>query len=244
MLVHVHRRVFKLKMQIRIVYLLLILSFFNLANSRTLSYLSNIKQNSPGKMKELKHYVTLANDPKSSLPKSFTVCSSVLIKFTDSVTNVFTFLKQDGSAWFEIDIPTKMRMYQTLSEQILVWYENPVTREQGREYFIDTILPIVPHSWYHLCLGLDTVSGLLRIVVNGRLVVNEEKEYFKDTTESKPASVEGKILIFKGYHAGFWYQHWGTVSNLNIFSSMMSLDDMEKRTSGGEDCYSPGDYLQ
>ena len=93
-------------------------------------------------------------------------------------------------------------------------------------------------------MGLDTVSGLLRIVVNGVEVVNEEKEYFKHTTESKPASVEGKILIFKGYHAGFWYQHWGTVSNLNIFSSMMSLDDMEKRTSGGEDCYSPGDYLQ
>ena len=147
---------FKFKMQIRIVYLLLILSLFNLANSRTLSYLSNIKQNSPGKMKELKDYVTLANDLKSNLPKSFTVCSSVLIKFTDSVTNVFTFLKQDGSAWFEIDIPTKMRMYQTLSEQILVWYENPVTREQGREYFIDTILPIVPHSWYHVCMGLDT----------------------------------------------------------------------------------------
>ena len=231
-------------MQIRIVYLLLILSLFNLANSRTLSYLSNIKQNSPGKMKELKDYVTLANDPKSSLPKSFTVCSSVLIKFTDSVTNVFTFLKQDGSAWFEIDIPTKMRMYQTLSEQILVWYENPVTREQGREYFIDTILPIVPHSWYHLCLGLDTVSGLLRIVVNGRLVVNEEKDYFEDTTDWKPTSVAEKILIFKGYLGGFWYQYRGSFSNMNIFSSMMSVEDMVTRTSGGDTCDTPGDYLR
>ena len=110
--------------------------------------------------------------------------------------------------------------------------------------FPDTGIPIVPHSWYHICMGLDTVSGLLRIVVNGVEVVNEEKEYFRNSTHWKPTSLKGRILQFKGYCSGFWYQHRNIFSNLNIFSSMMSVEDMVTRTAGGEACDSPGDYLR
>ena len=49
------------------------------------------------------------------------------------------------------------------------------------------------HSWYHICLGLDTVTGLLRITANGRLIVNEENKYFKNTTSIKPKSLVGKV---------------------------------------------------
>ena len=60
--------------------------------------------------------------------------------------------------------------------------------------FLDTGILINPHSWYHICMGLDTVSGLLRIVVNGREVVNMEKEYFRNTTSWKSDTVDGKVL--------------------------------------------------
>ena len=43
-------------------------------------------------------------------------------------------------------------------------------------------------------MGLDTVSGLLRIVVNGVQVVNEEKDYFRNTTHRKPTSVKGRLV--------------------------------------------------
>ena len=102
----------------------------------------------------------------------------------------------------------------------------------------------MPHSWYHICLGLDTESGLLRIVVNGVEVVDEQKDYFRNTTHWKPVSVKENILVFKGYVGGFWYQFRSTFSNLNIFSSMMSVEDMVTRTAGGEGCDSPGDYLR
>ena len=221
----------------------------NVAFGENMLYLSNAKFGPVvwGEESKIVDYVTLANDQVGNLPNSFTICSSYFMKFVQSSHQVIEMLKQDGSPWFTLAIETGQRNTNTFSETVKLWlppkgsytsYHQDLFREAH------DMVPIVPHSWYHVCMGLDTVSGLLRIVVNGRLVVNEEKEYFKHTTESKPASVEGKILIFKGYHAGFWYQHWGTVSNLNIFSSMMSLDDMEKRTSGGEDCYSPGDYLQ
>ena len=87
------------------------------------------------------------------------------------------------------------------------------------------------------------VSGLLRIVVNGRKVVNMEKEYFRNTKQWKPRSLAGKIIVFKGYSGGFWYQFRSTFANMNIFGSMMSVEDMVTRTSGGEGCDSQGDYL-
>ena len=52
--------------------------------------------------------------------------------------------------------------------------------------------------------------------------------------------------MFKGYNDFMkWIQYRGTFSNMNIFSTMMSVEDMVKRTSDPEtDCASPGDYLR
>ena len=97
---------------------------------------------------------------------------------------------------------------------------------------------------YHICLGLDTVSGLLRIVVNGREVVNMEKDYFRATVGWQPRSLAGRLVVFKGSSGGFWYQYRSTFSNMNIFGSMMAVEDMVTRTAGGEGCDSPGDYLR
>ena len=125
-----------------------------------------------------------------------------------------------------------------------ICFENPSTGKIEREYFSKSVIPIVPHSWFHICMGLDTVSGLLRIVVNGIEVVNEEKQYFKNTTHWKPKSLKGSVLQLMGYAGGFWYQHRSMFSYMNIFKSMMSTDDMVKRTSGGEECFIQGDYLR
>ena len=115
----------------------------------------------------------------------------------------------------------------------------------GRFLLIKVIFSSLPPR-YHICFGLDTESGLLRIVVNGVLVVNEEKDYFRATAAWTPRSLEGKLVVFKGYWGGFWYGYRSTFSNMNIFSSMMAVEDMVTRTAGGKDeaCASPGDYLR
>ena len=128
------------------------------------------------------------------------------------------------------------------SEELQVWYQDPETNENLPIGFSDTGIPIVPHSWYHVCLGLDTESGLLRIVVNGVKVVDEEQEFFRNTSAWKPQSLAGKLLVFKGYNFA-WTQYRGKFTNMNIFSSMISLEDMMMRTSGVGDCTGPGDYL-
>ena len=142
----------------------------------------------------IKDYVTLANDPNGNLPDSFTVCSSVYVKYCTSNKGIIQMLKKDGTPWYSVEIFTTDRQYDRQSEKILLWFENPTTGKLSSEAFSKANIPIVPHSWYHICLGLDTVSGLLRIVVNGRMVVNEAKEYFKNTTSWRPNSVAGKVF--------------------------------------------------
>ena len=223
------------------------LAILKIGNGNTLQYFSNeklVKENIYGAEHLINEYVTLLNDPKANLPNSFTVCTSILSKYKTTAIAFFEMYKEDGTHWFLLQVGTTKRDYKNPSETVTIWYENPTTGSHGQEDFEDATIPIVPHSWYHLCMGLDTESGLLRIVFNGVEVVNEEKDYFKNTTEWKPKSVNGKILQFKGKMGLGWYQHRATFSNLNIFSTMMSVNSMVERSSGGDSCSSPGDYLR
>ena len=131
----------------------------------------------------------------------------------------------------------------TKSEGVQIWYEDPLTGNKLTFQLEDTGVPIVPHSWYHVCLGLDTVSGMLRIVVNGIEVVNEEKAEFRNTSDWRPGSLDGNILVFKEFFTSFWAQKRGKFSNMNVFAFMISLEDMMLRTSGEADCTGAGDYL-
>ena len=54
--------------------------------------------------------------------------------------------------------------------------------------------PVVPQTWYHICVGINTISGLLRIVDNGYLALDEEIEIFKNTSSIKPEDISGKLL--------------------------------------------------
>ena len=227
-------------------FLFIFLFVINVIKSKGLLYYTNFKFEKIvfGAENLMKDYVTLANDPKADLPDSYTVCNSVFVKFPTTASSVIEMLKNDGSHWYLLELKHTDRIYEKFSENVEISLENPSTGKHEREFFSKSVIPIVPHSWFHICMGLDTVSGLLRIVVNGIEVVNEEKEYFKNTTHWKPKSLKGAILQFMGYAGGFWYQHRSMFSYMNIFKSMMSTDDMVKRTSGGEECYIQGDYLR
>ena len=48
-----------------------------------------------------------------------------------------------------------------------------------------------------------------------------------------------------GQKAGGWLQYKSRFTNMNVFSSVMPVEEMIKRTSqSGNSCYSPGDYLR
>ena len=218
----------------------------NFVSGKSIKYFSNFKFENVvfGEESLMKDYITLAKDPNGNLPDSFTVCSSLFIKFATTENSALQILKEDKTPWYSLEISTNSRNYDSLSETVSLWYENPITGNLQQDFFSNAHIPIVPHSWYHICMGLDTVSGLVRIVLNGREVANEEKENFRNTISWKPKSLEGRIILFKGYSSGFWVQDRSKTSNFNIFNSMMSMDDMLSRTLGGDNCSTPGDYIR
>ena len=67
----------------------------NLADTKKAQkYLTNFKlEERPtyGEEHLIKDYVTLANDPKANLPDTFTICSSILIKFRPGLKDVGIF---------------------------------------------------------------------------------------------------------------------------------------------------------
>ena len=120
-------------------------------------------------------YVTASNNPVSNLPDQFTVCSSLFFNLLTTNKNVFEIYKEDGTHWFHLSF-NPVRDLTTRTEILDLYSQTEIKRVQKSKS-----IPIAPHSWYHVCLGLDTVSGLLRITVNGILIENEMKEFFKNT---------------------------------------------------------------
>ena len=176
------------------------------------------------------------------------MCSSLYVQYAHTNAHVFQILQKDGSPWFSLEVSAMFRkQYQSeidqKSELLELWFKDPLTDKRMALGFPDSGIPIVPHSWYHVCLGLDTVSGMLRIVVNGVEVVNEEKAEFRNTSNWRPESLDGKILVFKEYFTSFWAQKRGKFTNMNVFAFMITLEDMMMRTSGEADCTGAGDYL-
>ena len=177
----------------------LFLLFLIKVDCKTLKFFSshNFGPTLFGPKPQIKDYVSLVNDPKSKLPNMFTICSSVFLDFITSETHFIEILKEDGSHWFDVSVSTLTGRHQvnnTISEEVRIWYHNIQSEKEESDWLRGTIIPIVPHSWYHICMGLDTISGLLRIALNGIIVVDVEKDYFKNTLAWKPSSLNGKII--------------------------------------------------
>ena len=225
--------------------LLVFLSFTKITNGKSLVYYSNFKFEPLifGPEDVIVDYIKLADDQKENLPDSYTICSSIFVKFATTDIAILQMLTQDGTPWYRLALFSS-RDLDKMSETLVLWTVNPITGVFEVQYLTSSTIPIVPNSWYHICMGLDTVSGLLRIVINSVVMVNEETDNFRNVGHLKPKSLDGKLLLFKGYIKGFWYQHRGITSNLNIFSSILSVENMVTRTSGSDDCSSPGDYIR
>ena len=180
-------------------------------------------------------YATLASDPTSDLPTTFTICSSIHIKFLVSSQYFFQLYKEDGEPWFNLML--------NIVKDLSMFHERiRMTFDGSQHNFWDNPLATVPHSWYHACTGLNAVTGHLRVVINGVAVVDEVVEYFRDSSKVRPKSLTGKITVFKYWEPGFAYQTRGILSNMNVFGSLLTIQDMVLITDS-KDCAREGDYL-
>ena len=185
------------------------------------------------RLEDLPAYVELGEDPVNLLPPAFTICSTAMALTGDIV--FFTLLDEQGK--------------QVLS----VHLSNDEVRKNGRRqsnpaiFVVDSAslaLPVLglvfPQSWVRSCLAVSTYSGLVQWVAEGEVVTNRTYEVL--TQEGVfPQALAGKLLLGIFEYGGQWYASSGKISNLNIFSSALSIEAMKEITSGGSG--RQGDYL-
>ena len=150
-------------------------------SSETIRYLDNYGNglitysNSPDKMDR---YATVANDPMGDLPNDFTIFSASYVEYRTSIAVFFNLYQSDGSPWinfYQIDfhLADMTERYKIVfNERMINLWPNNVS--------------VVPHSWYRGCVGVDTVSGRIRIYVDGAKLVDKKFDYFKNSMNTKP----------------------------------------------------------
>ena len=179
-------------------------------------------------LKEVHTYAELKHDPQASLPPSFTICSTVMTTYaTDQYQMFFILLGEDGNQWLHAAIASDTS--DAMSTIFFHW-----------DYANGTIPRIFPHQWVRGCMAVNTKSGLLQWVVEGILVENKTVDEVTNPTNI-PTDLTGKIVLGT-YQYVTWRAISNKVTNLNIFSTALTVDQMKESTKGGS-CVAEGDYL-
>ena len=84
--------------------------------------------------------------------------TALLVATVNSEHNLVTMYKEDGSHWFTLDLAVTQRNLETMTETMKIYYEDPDTGKYASEQFLDTGIPVVPHSWLELPTNLREVS--------------------------------------------------------------------------------------
>ena len=208
-------------------------------NTRTTVLHHVIQHPSPGAMVEgsrledLAAYIELRTDPTNLLPSAFTICSSAKSSTGDII--FFALLGEDGnqvlSAHFSNDAARRRGQKQTNS--VLFVSETLVV--------VPTPVLVFPQEWLRSCLALSSESGQVHWVVEGEVLVNKTFEVLTEET-LLPLALDGRLLFGLLQYEKNWYTSDGRISNVNIFSSALSIEEMMEITTSGE-CEKKGDYL-
>ena len=140
----------------------------------------------------------------------------------------------------------------------LFWGSNVATKKTNNNVFthsrlqagatillsLQTSIPLLSlrWNWLHVCVALACRENRISTVVNG-VEINVEKTFPEGTVCLK--SLAGNLVLQKVFNnRGIWTQAYGMVTNLNIYSGIMTRAEMVVRTSGGKGCAKQdGDYL-
>ena len=166
---------------------------------------------------------------KEDLPNSFTICSAFSVdawttEFSQSA--MFALLSEDSHYWafFELYASDKHTEYWAKVGEVMLNVKDDI------KFF--------PLTWSRACFALDLDQNRMWVVVNGKLL--GEQSFSPNQVEEKPENLN----ILMGFDDEEC-ENTGKTTNLNVFSSVLSVARMERMTeAGGEECgLDIGDFL-
>lgn len=176
---------------------------------------------------------THASIEKAALPKSFTLCSSFMVEAWTQPTGIrssllFLLRKDDGNPWMYVDLYAPDHTT-----------EFTISVNQEKFEVSKFLPPLFPHTWVRSCVSMD-VESTVRLVVDGHLL---EERRLGEAAAERPHNTS-IVLGWATEKNNPPVEYTGRRSNLNIFSSALSLEKMVMVTRAGrEECEEPGDYL-
>ena len=184
-------------------------------------------------LEEVDTYAELKNDHPASLPPSFTICSTLMLKSCpDQGYPVFFTILDNERAQFLAPIS----VHEDPVSSLKIFYRDGASGEVIRK-----IPPLFPNQWTRSCMAINTTSGLIQWVVEGTLVMNITSEEVKNS-KNKPTGLSKKLILGARSYGGVWKAPSQRVTNINIFSSPLSIEKMKDMTASGL-CGEEGDYL-
>ena len=184
-------------------------------------------------LEEIHTYAELKHDPRASLPDSFTVCSTIRTTGcqSDSWPMFFNILDNNRGQFL---VP-QLSHGSIESRLGIYFHENVLPLLFGK------VPPLFPNQWTRSCMAVNTTSGLIHWVLEGTLVLADKFAEVKQS-KNRPKDLSRKLVLGASLYGGSWTASTEKVTNLNIFSSLLTIEKMESLTKGGS-CAKEGDYL-
>ena len=189
-------------------------------------------QDNAGKknLEDVHTYAELKLDPRSTLPEAFTICSSIM-----------------RSNCYSRNYPVFFNILDNKLEQALAPYIQPSIKSRLQITFSKKSTskiygktpPMFPHQWTGGCVAINRTNGSIDWVVKGNHIL---KAQHLIELEKLPKDLTNKLVLGATSYAGKWWAVSNKVTNLNIFSSYLSVELMKSMTVSGS-CVEEGDYL-
>ena len=184
-------------------------------------------------LEEVHTFAELKHDPRASLPDLFSICSTIMTPScrSDIWPTIFTILGNDQTQFL-----AAIRNHGSVESLFEILYSDGLSGA-----IIGQTPPLFPNQWTRNCMAVNTTSGLINWVVDGTLVMTTISEKVQ-RTKSRPRDLSKRLVLGTRSIGGVWFAPSHKVTNVNIFSSALSIERM-KRMTGGESCVEEGDCL-
>ena len=162
---------------------------------------------------------------KENLPPSFTVCTAFMVEAWTKYTSSWLFVLHDdgGKIWHWVKI------FATST-----YTQFTIKFKESLKFTVQSVSLFYPLQWNSVCLSRDSNTSLVRLVVDGELLM--EKVW---NVKHKPDNLS--LLLGRPWKP---YEQPGRTTDLNIFSYALPVEQMMLQTSAGlEECGLPGDFL-
>jgi hypothetical protein len=175
------------------------------------------------------NFAQLAADPVGNLPERFTICSATFLANRISRFAWFDILNNDGNHW--IFFYQKVKNLGKDSSELAhsVWFN-----VNGAYYYLADFGPFQYNRWVHLCVGLDTVAGVISAVADGQVL---EPKQVPGLGKGRPETLAGRLVLGKTFKEGRWRQDTLQVGGGLVYHYTAACRWAASRCSGG--CWGP-----